>query len=66
MSVQFTPVSDELRPSASHPPSPVLATAPGSAYDAHGRAGPDSPWCICGRPREACVSDAVRHLWHSS
>ncbi len=29
----------------------------------HGLAGPDSPWCRCGRLREACVSDEVRSLW---
>ena len=59
MSGQIAPLLDGLRPPAPHPPSPHPLTGP----DIHGRAGPDSPWCRCGRPREACVSDEVRTLW---
>ncbi|GAA3301507.1 hypothetical protein GCM10020218_095330 [Dactylosporangium vinaceum] len=25
---------------------------------------PDEHLCTCGRPREACVSDTIRELWH--
>ena len=57
MSGQIAPSVDGLLPSVSHTPPPHPAS------DTHGRAGPDSPWCRCGRPREACVSDEVRILW---
>ena len=59
MSGQITPLLDDFRPPASHIPPHVPAPAP----DTHGRAGPDSPWCLCGHPREACVSEEVRILW---
>ena len=28
------------------------------------RDAPDDHLCTCGRPREACVSDTIRELWH--
>jgi hypothetical protein len=56
---QIAPLLDVPNPDAPHiPPRP-----PVSALDGHGRAGEDSPWCRCGRPREACVSEEVRNLW---
>jgi hypothetical protein len=59
MSGQIAPMVDGWNPSGSHIP-PRL---PGLAPDVHGRAGSDSPWCLCGKAREACVSDEVRNLW---
>ena len=59
MSGQIAPLIGELRPPEPHPPS----RHPGTTPETHGRAGPDSPWCRCGRPREACVSDEVRTIW---
>ena len=47
--------------------TPGAAASPAPAESPlHGQAGPDSPWCRCGHPRETCVSDAVRHLWRGS
>lgn len=60
MSGQNVSLVDDTSPPTPHNLSPGNLTAPQS----HGRAGPDSPWCLCGRPREACVSDEVRTLWH--
>jgi len=59
MSGRIAPLLDGWRPSAPHTPPRLPRAAP----ETHGRAGPDSPWCRCGRPREACVSDEVRILW---
>ena len=57
-------LSNGLNPLAHHPLSRPSASRTGPRRDmVHGRAGPDSPWCRCGRPREACVSDTVRELW---
>jgi hypothetical protein len=63
MSGQFIPWLNGLPPLPLHPPPRPAGTAPEAAPPSHGRGGPDSPWCVCGRPREACVSDVVRHLW---
>jgi hypothetical protein len=63
MSGQLAPLSSGSRPPSPHPLAPAPAAAVASGNARHGRAGPDSPWCICGRPREACVPDVVRHLW---
>jgi hypothetical protein len=59
MSGRIAPLLDEIRLPAPHSvPRPVLP-----APQTHGRTGPDSPWCRCGRTRESCVSDEVRNLW---
>ena len=60
MSGQNVSLVEGMSPSTIHTPPRPDAVEPQS----HGRAGPDSPWCRCGRPREACVSDEVRNLWH--
>jgi len=59
MSGQIAPLLEGQRPSAPHIPPRLIVSTP----DTHGRAEPDSGWCRCGRPREACVSDEVRTLW---
>ncbi len=59
MSGRITPVADGLLPSASH----RLPRGPVPVLNTHGRVSSDSPYCRCGRPREACVSDQVRMLW---
>ncbi len=59
MSGQNAALLDGTNLPALHPLAERGSTAP----QPHGRSGPDSPWCRCGRPREACVSDEVRNLW---
>jgi hypothetical protein len=63
MSGQLAPLSSGSRPLSTHPLAPAPLTAEASGNVRHGRAGPNGPWCVCGRPREACVPDVVRHLW---
>ena len=60
MSGQNATLLDAVNLPGSHP----LASREDAEPQSHGRSGPDSPWCRCGRPREACVSDEVRNLWH--
>ncbi len=59
MSGQNVSLVDGTNPPASHTPPRHGEREPQS----HGRAGPESPWCLCGHSREACVSDEVRILW---
>jgi hypothetical protein len=64
MSGQLASVLHGLHPLAPHPPSPPSPDAPGSGREMlHRRTGSDSPWCLCGRTREACVRESVRSLW---
>jgi hypothetical protein len=64
MSGQIASVLYGLRPLAPHPPSRPSSAAPGSTSEmSHRRTGPDSPWCSCGRAREVCVRESMRHLW---
>ena len=61
MSGQSITLLDGLKPPATHTTPRPSALAP----ESHGRTGPDSPWCRCGRLREHCVSDEVRMIWGS-
>lgn len=73
MSGQYAPPRGGSAPPTAHPLPPPAAAAPGSAtappeitgtpVGAHGRTGPESPWCLCGNPREACVSATSRAVW---
>jgi hypothetical protein len=63
MSGPSTPLSAGLSPIPTHPPSRPTPPAEDSDLPIHRLVGPDDGLCACGRPREACVRDAVRALW---